>query len=346
MNNSVIRAKSRIVYFLLFVILFNCSSNSDSNNDGETSDDSLESNISNYSGTASVSQGIATTSVTNLYPDGTRVASLGTITSYDDIVWTVPAEVNYENDAFPFAPDLYNPNGTQNSSSEDALINFDDNDIVEIDADGDLITAYVFADNYFELYINGTAVGKDAIPFTEFNSHIIKFKVNLPFTIAMLLVDWEENLGVGSELNQGYTYYPGDGGVVAVFKDTDENIIATTGSEWKAQTFYTAPIKDLSCPSEEDSLRLTDNCDTTGSTDGTSYYALHWEIPSDWTSADFDDSEWPSASTYTNTEIGVNNKPSYTNFTDIFDDNNNDAEFIWSTNVILDNEVIVRYTVE
>ncbi|MCB4797301.1 hypothetical protein [Neotamlana laminarinivorans] len=346
MNNSVIRAKSRIVYFLLFVILFNCSSNSDSNNDGETSDDSLESNITNYSGTASVSQGLATTTVTNLYPDGTRVASLGTITSYDDIIWTVPAEGNYENDAFPFAPDLYNPNGTQNSSSEDALINFDDNDIVEIDADGDLITAYVFADNYFELYINGTAVGKDAIPFTEFNSHIIKFKVNLPFTIAMLLVDWEENLGVGSELNQGYTYYPGDGGVVAVFKDTDENIIATTGSEWKAQTFYTAPIKDLSCPSEENNLRLTDNCDTTGSTDGTSYYALHWEIPSDWTNANFDDSEWPSASTYTNTEIGVNNKPSYTNFTDIFDDNNNDAEFIWSTNVILDNEVIVRYTVE
>jgi hypothetical protein len=41
----------------------------------------------------------------------------------------------------------------------------------------------------------------------------------------------------------------------------------------------------------------------------------------------------------------VDNKPAYTNFTTIFDDVSNDAQFIWSKNVILDNEVIVRKTV-
>ncbi len=62
-------------------------------------------------------------------------------------------------------------------------------------------------------------------------------------------------------------------------------------------------------------------------------------------STSFDDSSWPSASTYTNTTIGVDNKPTYTYFKGIFDDASNDAEFIWSSNIILDNEVIVRYTV-
>lgn len=306
----------------------------------------LETITIDYEGTASVTQGLATTITENLYSSGQRIAGVGSITASDDTVWTVPAEVNYNEDTFPFAPDLYNPDGTQHTTSAAAIVAFDDNDIIEIDDDGEIITAYIFADNYFEFYINGTPVGKDAIPFTQFNSHIVKFKVSTPFTIAMLLVDWEENLGLGTEGNQGSSYYPGDGGVVAVFKDASGNTIATTGSEWKAQTFYTAPIKDLSCPTEDGTTRSSENCNTDSESDGSNLYTLHWETPANWMNEDFDDSAWPNATTYTNEAIVVNNKPSYINFTDIFDDPDNDAEFIWSTNVILDNEVIVRYTVE
>ena len=164
----------------------------------------------------------------------------------------------------------------------DALAALDGSDIVEIDADGEVITAFVFADNYFEMYINGIPVGKDNVPFTEFNSNIVRFKVKRPFTIAMKLVDWEENSGLGSESNRGKAFHPGDGGMVAVFKDAKNKIIATTNSNWKAQTFYTAPLKDLSCASEKGTLRLSENCNTDDSDDGTSYYALHWKIPSDW----------------------------------------------------------------
>ena len=60
----------------------------------------------------------------------------------------------------------------------------------------------------------------------------------------------------------------------------------------------------------------------------------------------FDDSSWPNATTYSNATIGVDGKSAFTNFTDIFDDANNDAQFIWSSNVILDNEVIVRKIVQ
>lgn len=299
-----------------------------------------------YLGTASVSQGFGTTTTSNIYAAGQRISALGTITTSDDLIWTVPADVNFTNNSFPFAPDLYNPDGTQYPTAYAALAAYDNNDIIEIDSNGEVITGYIFADNYFELYVNGVPVGKDAIPFTQFNSHIVKFKVAPPYTIAMLLVDWEENLGLGSETNGGSNFHAGDGGLVAVFKDESENTVAITGSDWKAQTFYTAPIKDLSCPTENGTIRSTANCDTDAVTDGSNFYGLHWAIPDNWMNESFDDSDWPSATTYTNETIGVDNKASYTNFRDIFDNASNDAEFIWSTNVILDNEVIVRYTIQ
>lgn len=307
----------------------------------------ISSKTINYTGTGSVSQGIATTITENIYScDRGRKTDVGEITSTDGKKWTVPARTNYANNDFPFSVDLFNScEGKNYATAKEALSNFDDSQIIEINKEGEIFTAYIFADNYFEMYVNGVAVGKDKVPFTQFNSSIVKFKVQKPFTIAMKLVDWEEHLGVGCEPNRGKTFHNGDGGMVAIIKDAKNNIIATTNKNWKAQTFYTAPIKDLSCASEDGNYRYSKNCDTTGGQDGSSFYALHWELPNEWMNTDFDDSNWPNATTYTNQTIGVDNKPSYTNFTSIFDATENDADFIWSTNVILDNEVLVRYTV-
>ena len=305
-------------------------------------------NNSGYTGTASVTQGLANTITDNIYScSNARIAGIGTITSSDNVVWTVPAENNFQNNDFPLASDLHNPCTNANyTSTSQALAVLDGSDIIEVDTDGEIITGYIFADNYFELYINGVAVGKDNVPFTQFNSDLVRFKVKKPFTIAMKLIDWEENLGVGTENNRGFAHHAGDGGMVAVFKDASNQTIATTGNEWKAQTFYTAPIKDLTCAVENGTMRLSGNCNTDSSIDGSNYYGLHWAIPTDWMEESFDDSSWPFATTYTNETIGVDNKFAYTNFTSIFDDPSDDADFIWSTNVILDNEVIVRYTVE
>jgi hypothetical protein len=300
-----------------------------------------------YTGTASISQGPATVLTKNIFECGRgREAPIGMSTATDGSKWTVPAEVNFTNDRFPFASDLFNPCAkVEYKSADEALAALDGTDIIEVDADGEIITAYVFADNYFEMYINGIPVGKDNVPFTQFNSNIVRFKVNTPFTIAMKLVDWEENSGLGSEANRGQAFHPGDGGMVAVFKDASGDIITTTDANWKAQTFYTAPLRDVSCASEEGTLRLSETCSSEDSNDGTSYYALHWKIPTNWQSVDFDDSVWPNATEFTNNTIGVDNKPAYTNFIDVFDNSEADAQFIWSTNVILDNEVLVRYTV-
>jgi hypothetical protein len=307
-----------------------------------------QSDISIYKGTASVSQGLATVETENIYEcDRGREAPIGTSKATDGSSWTVPALVNFTDDNFPFASDLFNPcTKVEYRAANDALAALDGADIVEVDADGEVVTAFVFADNYFEMYINGIPVGKDNVPFTQFNSNIVRFRVQKPFTIAMKLVDWEENSGLGTESNRGNAFHAGDGGMVAVFKDSEGEIVATTNSKWKAQTFYTAPLKGLSCASEKGTLRLTANCETSASDNGNAYYALHWKVPADWQTKEFDDSAWPDATEFTNGTIGVDNKPSYTNFTDIFDDKTNDAKFIWSTNVVLDNEVLVRFTVK
>ena len=330
---------------IVTLLIVSCAENKSKSKTKELADSS---GTIEYSGTASVTQGIATTIAEDIYScERGRKTDVGEITSTDGKKWIVPAKTNYTNADFPFSADLFNScEGNNFTTTKEALASFDDSKLIEIDEDGKIFTAYIFADNYFEMYVNGVPVGKDKVPFTEFNSSIVKFKVQKPFTIAMKLVDWEEHLGVGCEENRGKSFHNGDGGMVAVIKDAQNNIIAKTDESWKAQTFYTAPIKDLSCVTEEGNYRYSKNCDTNGGQDGSKFYALHWELPNDWMKTDFDDSNWPNATMFTNQTIGVDNKPSYTNFTSIFDDTKNDAQFIWSTNVILDNEVLVRYTVE
>ena len=293
----------------------------------------------NYKGTGSITQGLAETKIESLLsskPKGSRIAGVGEIKDSEGNIWTVPGINNFGN--APKAFDLYNENNgtTPESLSE---VNLDSVPIAEIDPDGEVITGFIFADNYFELYINGKLIAIDPVPFTRFNSNIVKFKVKTPYTIALKVIDWEENLGLGSENNRGKNFHPGDGGFIASFSDG-----TITNDKWKAQTFYTAPISDLSCLREEGEKRLSSNCSTDGVDDGTAFYGIHWKIPENSFDADFDDSKWPNATTYTEDEIGVKNKKAYMNFIEKF--SGAGAEFIWSTNVVLDNEVIVRFKVE
>ena len=300
--------------------------------------------LSSYKGTASISQGVGKTTIENLFqcPRG-RKTDVGEVVSSDGLKWVVPASTHFQDKAFPLSSNLYNPcDGSLFESAKEALAQLDDSTIVPVDKGGQVFTTFIFADNYFEMYINGVPVGKDRVPFTEFNSSIVRFRAKKPFTIAMKLVDWEEHLGVGCEKNRGKDFHAGDGGMVAVIKDESDAIVMKTDATWKAQTFYTAPIKDLGCVEEIGNVRASKKCDDSDGQDGSAFYALHWKIPDNWMKADFDDSQWPNATTFTNRTIGVDNKSAYTNFADIFDDKTSDAEFIWSGNVVLDNEVLVR----
>ncbi|MBE8607658.1 hypothetical protein [Vibrio sp. OPT10] len=304
-----------------------------------SSDLTVSGNINDYKGSASITQGLAKTVDTNLFECAngrSRVAGIGQIVDADGKVWTVPAQNHFT--TAPKVVDLYEECA---NITPDSIADVDEESVpvAVIDSDGEEITGYIFADNYFELYINGQLVAVDTVPFTPFNSSIVKFKVNKPYTIAVKVIDWEESLGLGTEDNRGKAFHPGDGGFIASFSDG-----TVTGSDWQAQTFYTAPIYDLSCLSEVDSKRLSESCTTEGTDNGENAYAAHWETPSGWMAKDFDAASWPQATEYSEDEIGVNNKKSYMNFIDKF--GGVGASFIWSTNVVLDNEVLLRYEVK
>ena len=113
---------------------------------------------------ASFSVGPATLSQASLIDcgAGSRTSALGRIRAEDGTQWTVPAPVNF--DSARKAADLFNQCGAVRSSGTKAL---DLETVPLIDAGGDEeFVAYVFADNYFEFYVNGKLLAVDAVPFT------------------------------------------------------------------------------------------------------------------------------------------------------------------------------------
>jgi hypothetical protein len=288
-----------------------------------------------YKGSGFVTRGSGNATTSNLLAScsGGRVAAVGTIKSLDGVSWVVPAETSFTTGVK--ATDIYNECNNVTLSNIN-LLDLNSVPIVEIDANGDVIAGYIFADNYFELYVNGVLIAVDPVPYTPFNSSVLRFRVNKPYTIAVKLVDWEENLGLGSEGNNGNSYQPGDGGFIASFSDGTK-----TDATWKAQTYYISPVADLTL--------ITEKSNGTRSSVGASpvptcnglCYGVHWQVPADWFSKTYNDSGWPSASTYSTQSVGVDNKPAFTNFSATW----LDASFIWSSNLILDNVVLVRKNV-
>jgi hypothetical protein len=285
----------------------------------------------------SFTQGLAKTTNPELYScKGGRVTALGEIKSEDGLNWIVPSNVNVK---LPNAPDLANP-CTKVEYKNAAAVDLSKVPVVEIDPEGQVITGYIFGDNYFELYVNGKPVAKDAVPFTPFNSHIVRFKASYPITYAFKVVDWEENLGLGTENNAGNKYHPGDAGIVATFSDG-----TATNESWKAQSFYIAPLTnktDLVVEEKNGIITHSTPKPSVKPTCNTDCYAAHFAVPDNWFAVNFDDSTWPTATTYSTKTVGVDNKREYTNFSSEF----SKGKFVWTNNLILDNEIILRHTVQ
>ncbi|MGL4234801.1 hypothetical protein [Tabrizicola sp.] len=293
---------------------------------------------------ASFTLGAATTINPGLIDcgSGSRVSEVGEIASEDRQVWTVPAATQFETG--PKAPDLYNDcGGTEHSRLSD----LDLASIPVADAGGtEEFVAYVFADNYFELYVNGTLIAVEPVPFTPFNSNVIRFSATRPVTLAIMGVDWEENLGLGSEKGRGADYTPGDAGVVLHVQDASGQTVALSDQSWKAQTFYTSPLADPTCLKVDGASRDSSACSSDPAEDGAGFSAAHWPLPEGWTQPDYDDSAWPNALTYSNDTVGVDEKPGFTNFPEVFDTEGADAAFIWSSNLVLDNLVLLRKMID
>ena len=161
--------------------------------------------------------------------------------------------------------------------------------------------------------------------------------------MAFLLVDWDEQLGLGVEamarLNE--TWYLGDGGLIAKFSDG-----TVTDSSWKAQTFMVGPLDSPSDVAEKGNVHFYDKL-------GRTYphvkrpacrencYMVHYAYPKNWQSKTFNDTSWPRAYEYTDEEIGVTTLTAYTRYPEFFEG----ARWIWSSNLVYDNVVIARKVV-
>jgi hypothetical protein len=293
-----------------------------------------------------VTQGLATVVAENLYTGcreqlpNLRKTALGRITASDGTVITVPAETAIGSG--PQAHPLYS-DCEQVRPARLADVDVNRVPLVEVDRDGEVVSGYVVADNYFELYVNGKLVAVDPVPYTPFNSVIVRFRVKRPYTLAVKLVDWEEKLGLGMEwFPPNLNWYTGDGGLIARFSDG-----TVTDSSWRAQTFYIAPLANPDDVVERGDLRDTTSLGRTHPlakppTCQDKCFAVHYDIPRGWQQASFDDRRWPQAFEYTDAEVGISPALiSYSRFPDAFAG----ARWIWSSNLVFDNVVLARKTV-
>jgi phosphatidylethanolamine-binding protein (PEBP) family uncharacterized protein len=186
--------------------------------------------------------------------------------------------------------------------------------------------AEIWVDNWFALYINGKKVGEDSVPFTterSFNSEKIKFTATYPFTVGLMVRDFTENSS-GLEYIGKPNQQIGDGGAIAQIRDVSTNkIIAATDTSWKTLVINKAPLNP-ECVSSANPLVDCKYQNT--------------NTPSSWSTNSFKDTAWKSATSFSKEEVGV--KDGYLDISW-----SNTARLIWSSDLKLDNTVLIRKTI-
>jgi hypothetical protein len=170
----------------------------------------------------------------------------------------------------------------------------------------DTIKANVYADNWFQMYINGELVAVDSIKFIPHNVVSVDLLPTYPMTIAVMAKD---NADPKTGMEYANTNI-GDAGFILKFSDG-----TVTHAGWKAKSFSHGPVnRDTKNPRVENT-----------------------PIPDNWFATDFNDSEWSNATEYTEDEVGP--KQPY------YDSDFKGAKFIWTRDIALDNTVIFRHHV-
>lgn len=199
-------------------------------------------------------------------------------------------------------------------------------------------TLSVWADNWFEFYVNGELVGEDSTPVTEirsFNSDTFTFRAAYPLTLSVVTRDYIENDSgleyIGSffglfPVSASFTFFQqiGDGGFIAQVTETDSGrLVATTSKDWRGLVLHRAPLN----PDCEKSTQPLTDCE---------FYSV--EAPDGWKAQNFDDISWVDATEYTVDEIGAR-----FGYNDI--DWDPTASLIWTEDIKIDNTILWRHLV-
>jgi len=173
--------------------------------------------------------------------------------------------------------------------------------------DTETITATVYADNWFEMYVNGRRVAVDPIRFRPHNVVTFELKAEYPMTIAIRA---EDNADPRTGMEYDDTQI-GDGGFALRLSDG-----TITDASWRAQCFSRGPVGgDVQNPSVE-----------------------REPLPERWFAPDFDDGAWASAVEFASEKVDP--KACF------FEHDFGAARFVWSEDLALDNTVLLRTRIE
>lgn len=185
------------------------------------------------------------------------------------------------------------------------------------------IAAKVYADNWFEFYVDGEVVMTDSVPITtemSFNTEVFSFETELPAQLAFHVMDYKED-------DSGYEYITsstkrqqlGGGGFMAEFTNASGEVLAATNSDWLCQVIHQAPL-DEGCASD------TQSCT-----------ANILPLPAGWSSASFDDSDWPAAVVHSDRAVGPKREHGRLSW-------DSESQFIWGEDLKIDNTILCRLT--
>lgn len=193
----------------------------------------------------------------------------------------------------------------------------------------DTYSADVWADNWFEMRIDGVLVAEDSVPITterSFNAESFQFVAERPFVIGLVAKDFKEN-DTGLEYIGTRRQQMGDGGVIVQIRDAMGETVAVSDAAWQCLVIHTAPL-DKSCESERDPVAGEGSC---------TFEAL--EEPANWDQAGFDASDWPQADVYSEREVSPKDGYDEIQWSDA-------AKLVWGPDLEQSNTILCRLTVE
>ena len=185
------------------------------------------------------------------------------------------------------------------------------------------IEADVWADNWFALYLDTELIKEDSVAYNteqSFNKESFTFTAELPAQIAIIAKDFKEN-DSGVEYIGRPRQQIGDGGLSAQFRDAETGeLIAVSDETWRCKSIHRAPL-NKSCERSPQPLK---DCETDITPE-----------PEGWTSADFDDSDWPNAIVHTAAAV----RP-LRGYHEV--DWDAGAKLLWADDLEIDNTVLCR----
>lgn len=189
-----------------------------------------------------------------------------------------------------------------------------------------MVTADIWADNWFALYVNGALVKEDSVPISterSFNAETVTFTTPWPAQVALVVKDYKAD-DTGLEYIGTPQQQMGDGGVIAQFRDAQTGeVLAVTDASAQVYVTHHAPLESA-CAQEVKPTPGTGPCGFKTAAE-----------PVGWTGAGFNDQSWSAATPYTPAEVRP--KGGYDQIEWV-----GAAHLIWSADLVKDNTVLIR----